>query len=66
MDKINPEFDFVTYALTVRKNNSDEWMEGFINKANEMLKSLGDEGRLEYKNGEVRDINFKLPISGGQ
>ena len=48
--------EFMSWAITVKKNNSDEWMIGLVKRANAMFLKAGDETRLRYKNGEIEQL----------
>ena len=40
--------DFLSYAVTCKRENQDEWMEGFVKDINNILKVIGDSDRFEY------------------
>ena len=48
VDKVN---QMVGYALTCRKNNTKEWMNGFAERLNKYFEDIGDDDRYKF-NGD--------------
>ena len=40
--------NFLSFAITVKKQNSDEWMNDFVSKLNDLCNNTGEIVQFEY------------------
>jgi len=60
--------NMVSGIVTVKRENTDEWMEWIVEKINEVLEYLKDDGRFEYdqSSGTIKKVVSTIPITANQ
>lgn len=57
---------FIGYVATCRKNNTDDWMHGLIERINRLNKVIGEKDRVKWdkRQGVIVVLKAKTPMAG--
>lgn len=46
----------LSYAITARRENTDEWLNGLVKEVNEFLEAIGDRDRVERSGAGLKIV----------